>query len=561
MYRLLIVDDEPAIVDGLVQHFQQVESLELDVCKAYSPLEALAIVKKTKIDLVISDIRMPGKSGLQLADDILFYWPACRIILLTGYSEFDYVYSAIQKNIDNYILKTEGIETIVSAVLAAIDKLDQANQMQAALEQAKQQLTVAEPHLKKQFFEALLLGEKALDLWQAPYFAGLAMKLRSTDQVMMIVGRMDRYDHVPTTYMDKLKLHLSIQDVLRQQLPPHFYVEAVVHDASLLVWFIQPAEDAGMFKNGEGITQWEDISEYLKGMLEPVQDQCRHALNADVSFAISRSAVEWDDAAAEFERLKSSMKKCSLFGQPMSIIHLGDMDDVLKAERPHPAAQLSTGMFNKQLDALQRSLEAGDEPAAAKLTSELYAHVEMNVSSHSLIGMERYYQFVLVIITQMTQVRPSSVQAEDAWTLDLNASKEQLLELVHKLCEQKKEQQNKSEHLIIERIHRFIAEHLGRDLSLARIAEAVYFNPSYLSRFYKQLTGRTLSDYMNATRADAAQQMLEETQMKVNEIALRLGFESPSYFTAFFRKMTGSTPQEFRESVLLRRDRKENRSM
>ncbi|SDX89539.1 helix-turn-helix domain-containing protein [Paenibacillus sp. CF384] len=560
MYRLLIVDDEPAIVDGLVQHFQQVESLELDVCKAYSPLEALGIVKKTKIDLVISDIRMPGKSGLQLADDILFYWPACRIILLTGYSEFDYVYSAIQKNIDNYILKTEGIETIVAAVLAAIDKLDQANQMQAALEQAKQQLTVAEPHLKKQFFEALLLGEKALDLWQAPYFAGLSMRLSRSDQVMMIVGRMDRYDQV-LTYTDKLNLHLSIQEVLQQQLPSHFHMESVVHDSSLLVWFIQPAEEAGMFKSGEGITQWADISEYLKGMLEPVQDQCRIALNADVSFAISRAAVDWDGSAAEFERLKSSMKKCSLFGQPMSIIHLGDMDEVIQAERPHPSAELSTGMFNKQLDALQRSLETGDEGAAAKLTSELYAHVEVNLSSNSLIGMERYYQFVLVIITQMTQVRPSGASDDEAWTLDLGASEEQLLALVHKLCAQKKEQQNKGEHLIIERIHRFIAEHLGRDLSLARIAEAVYFNPSYLSRFYKQLTGRTLSDYMNATRADAARQMLEETQMKVNEIALRLGFESPSYFTAFFRKMTGSTPQEFRESVLLRRDRKENRSM
>ncbi len=113
MYRLLIVDDEPVITNGLVQLFEENPEFELDVLKAYSAKEALAIAKKMKLDILVSDIRMPQKSGLQLVDELMYYWPMCRIIFLTGYSEFEYVQEALRKNVDNYILKTEGIDPIL----------------------------------------------------------------------------------------------------------------------------------------------------------------------------------------------------------------------------------------------------------------------------------------------------------------------------------------------------------------------------------------------------------------------------------------------------------------
>jgi Response regulator containing CheY-like receiver domain and AraC-type DNA-binding domain len=116
MYRLLIVDDEPVILEGLVQLFEQLDEPKLDVCQAYSPGEAIELAKRTKIDIVLSDIRMPGKTGLQMIDDIVFYWPDCRIIFLTGYSEFDYIYTAFQKNVESFILKTEEDSVVSMAV-------------------------------------------------------------------------------------------------------------------------------------------------------------------------------------------------------------------------------------------------------------------------------------------------------------------------------------------------------------------------------------------------------------------------------------------------------------
>ncbi|MCD9024945.1 response regulator transcription factor [Cohnella silvisoli] len=552
MYRLLIVDDEPAIVDGLVQHFQELEDIELDVCKAYSAIEALAIVKKTKIDLVISDIRMPGKSGLQLADDVLYYWPACRIILLTGYSEFDYVYSAIQKNVDNYILKTEGMEAIVGAIKAAVSKLDEETRNKDMLELAKRQMAAAEPLLKKQYFEALLLGEKASDIRHSAYFADLAIDMDDERPLLIVVGKADRSAR-DETYTEKLDLYDSIQDVFARQLHSLFAVEQAVHDHSLLVWFVQPAADTDKFASTDGGTDWRGITTYLKGMLEPVQNICRSVLGVEVSFALCRSEVEWDGIGKEYELLKSALKQHAVFGQPMAVIDLGLPDGLFKPEAAKPAADAS--QFNKKLGELTRSLEKGDEANADQLAKVLLSEIKNDLAANYLLGMERYYHFLLAFIGQMNDVLPAGLPVMDL-PIQWGAAESQFAGLVQTICNQQKAQVEKGENMLVERIHQFIEHNMGGDLSLARIAEAVYFNPSYLSRFYKQLTGRNLSDYMNTAKSEAAQSMLAETQLKVNEVALRLGFESPSYFTAFFRKMTGSTPQEYRD-----RRSKQNRSM
>ena len=109
MHRLLIVDDEEIITDSLFEVFNQVMSDELDIYRAYSAREALDWLSRTRIDIVLTDIRMPGMNGLELMDEIQIYWPRCRIIFLTGHSEFDYAYQAMKVPSVRYLLKTRRV--------------------------------------------------------------------------------------------------------------------------------------------------------------------------------------------------------------------------------------------------------------------------------------------------------------------------------------------------------------------------------------------------------------------------------------------------------------------
>src|SRR5690606_19167582 len=102
---------------------------ELDVCRAYSGKEALAWMARTRIDIVLTDIRMPGMSGLDLSAQIVTHWPRCRIIFLTGYSEFEYAYQAIQMANVRYLLKTEGYDKVMETVREVVRELDHDHQM------------------------------------------------------------------------------------------------------------------------------------------------------------------------------------------------------------------------------------------------------------------------------------------------------------------------------------------------------------------------------------------------------------------------------------------------
>lgn len=100
--------------------------------------------------------------------------------------------------------------------------------------------------------------------------------------------------------------------------------------------------------------------------------------------------------------------------------------------------------------------------------------------------------------------------------------------------------------VLLARIFDYIEKNIDQDLSLIKIAEHVNFNSSYLSRLFKKAYGKTLSEYIWEYKLIKAKEMLSNSNLKINEIAVKLGFESRTYFARFFKRMTGITPKEYR---------------
>src|SRR5690606_5511469 len=101
MYRILIVEDEPYIVDSVSALLAEVDDLELDIYPAYTAVEALELIKQRKFDIVLSDILMPGMDGLELQRRINRLWSRCKFIFLTGYDQFEYVQYALKQGASN----------------------------------------------------------------------------------------------------------------------------------------------------------------------------------------------------------------------------------------------------------------------------------------------------------------------------------------------------------------------------------------------------------------------------------------------------------------------------
>ncbi|MCV4230764.1 response regulator [Virgibacillus sp. LDC1] len=446
MYRLLIVDDEPVIVNGLVQLFQEHAQLELDVCKAYSAKEALEIAMRVKLDILVSDIRMPHKNGLQLIDEITYYWPHCRIIFLTGYSEFDYVHEALRKNVDNYILKTEGIDPIFQAVQEASSKLDEENRRRIQAEKARVHFQIAEPLLKRELIRQVLKGEAVHSLLSEPRYEEVEFRIDVDQPAFFIIGRINGAAESKTKDVAQ-----AVQMTFINDLPASFACEHAVLDDALQVWLLQPdAELRNRFRGDEPESElhWHGVMSYMRGILELVQNECEELLGVHVSFGISGNLLhKWDTSGQQLDVLGSMLQSRAALGQNMVIV---DIEKAKELEDP-----------NQDYDRFK----------------------------------------------------------QDDMKFD-----------------------------VIDRIHKYILEHLSGDVSLTAIAEEVHFNPSYLSRYYKQLTGHNLLEYIQAKKLEGALHLMQHTNMKLQEIATRLGFESPSYFTTFFKKKMGVSPQEYRNS-------------
>lgn len=156
MYNLLVVDDEEEALEYLVDLCSEITSHEIYVYKASSGEEALAVMQSVRLDVLLSDIRMPGMDGLELIQYARQETTHCKFILLTGYRNFDTVYRAIQTGDVRYLLKTESEEVIQQTVTEAIEELRTEMSNREALARVQKRLEKMHPFLQNDYLSGLI---------------------------------------------------------------------------------------------------------------------------------------------------------------------------------------------------------------------------------------------------------------------------------------------------------------------------------------------------------------------------------------------------------------------
>lgn len=102
---------------------------------------------------------------------------------------------------------------------------------------------------------------------------------------------------------------------------------------------------------------------------------------------------------------------------------------------------------------------------------------------------------------------------------------------------------------LVSRINLHVLSHLDQDLTVATLVRMVFLNPDYLSRLYKQTTRMNLYDYITGIKVEESRRLLRDSDLKIHEVAEKVGFLSREYFSRFIRKHAGMTPQELRDKL------------
>jgi len=536
MYRLLIVDDEEMITDGLYETLSGC-GLDLDLCKAYSGREALNWLHRTRVDIVLSDIRMPGIDGMQLMAAIKRHWPHCRLIFLTGYSDFDAVYRAIQTPGVQYLLKSEGYPKVIQAVEQAVAELSDSLRVNDLVQRAQEKLNTLEVLARGEYFRHLLHGANPASNLAAD-FGKLNIPLDAGRPVYVAQGDLSRASSAVSSYASRHESAMAVTLLAERLLDGQVRSLGMIDRFGDVVWLIQRPADG---PDADAEEDEASVLSYLVGQFELIQQACLSSLALSV-------AVTLGDRPAEWAKLSSTYDKLRRQGQTRT----GDGSQMVRTLSLDAACCVRERSPRDKSDALSAHLDAGRRDEFFQVFDELTASEQGNASSYL---QELYYTISLVLLSYINRselenqvagfpalMRPDEFASwSDAFAF-LRATSTTLFEL------RSSGERNRAAEAI-GKVRAYIEEHLDEDLSLVRLAGYIHFNPSYLSRLFKQECGVNLSEYIEAARIERAKALLRGDDLKVLEVGVRVGYEASQSFTRFFKKALGVTPQEYREAA------------
>lgn len=536
MYHILIVDDEPLIVDSLYNLLSDQSHLELNLCRAYNVVEAQQWLERTRIDIMLSDMRMPGMSGVELQKEALLKWPRCRIIFFTAYDDLAYAQQAIfNGKVSAYLTKNVENKEIVQAVEKAIAEIDNDVIADDMLFHARMKMKQVLPILQKDFLLKILQHEESCSAAALQTrFTELEIALQPDKPLFLLMCRIDAWKG-DLSLADKTLLQYAVQNITDEFLKPFVSSASIVYDQTKLLWVMQ------------GRLASSRSSAF--GTLESVQLTCQSLFHLPVSFIISPEKPALDQLQEAFIRSVQFLSSWVHSGEEI----LMDLNHEPSEIKEFPQSGPLTRTIKSRIDDLNAYMESGQETAFYKAFSALMTESVPNNNDEAL---ELYFGLAHFFMSYFNRTGTMKQLDKELNLRFLTAVSEQFSwpeiavlfqQLAGQIVSRHETDQMERTQKLINRVHYFIQNHLGEDLSLTRIAEMVHHSPTYFSRLYKRVTGSDLSEYIAEQRIAEAKKLLKSTNLKIFEITAKVGYDSVPYFIRLFKKHVSMTPQEFRD--------------
>ncbi|TCL69914.1 two-component system response regulator YesN [Hydrogenispora ethanolica] len=534
MIKVLIADDEEKVCT-LIYKLVNWQDFDMEVvATVYNGIEALECIKALELDLVITDIRMPGYDGIELIAKAKEINDRLEFIIISGYRHFEYAQSAIKYGVSDYLLKPikkeELIDTLKKIRLHCLERAEQLS----AQEQLRLRLQDdTSKHREQLFADFLFSSTKLIDRLEelnktycfqfvpgvfqltaikidCPYedFNADSMKVLSekVSKILDSVLRDNCYE-MEMYYRDSIVytlLNYSLEDSpsVRRQL------KAVM--AELLVQ--QTVFDKVFFTLGVG-KPTEDVAKL---------PQCfSSAQNAVFQRLVDGTGKMIDDApVAGYAPIKQDFLLGDFRRMMSQAVELLDLQ----------AAQAAVGV-------LADAAPINEKTAGSQVYKLVVAAGEM---------------FMLIIKnTQYNVEIPPEIYEEFKTRLSLCGNVEQLFETLNLLVRTQIDfivQENRqADNRPIRMAKEYIQKNYMNPIGLEEISEMLGFNLSYFSALFKKETGKNFLEYLTEVRIANAKELLRETNLSIAEICNRVGYLDQKHFIATFKKYAGIKPGEFRK--------------
>lgn len=490
MYKVFIVDDEPIIREGLKRIINWDKCGFKIVGEAGDGLEALEKVSKLRPDLCIIDIKMPEIDGLELISKIKKIKNETKILILTGYPEFDYAQKAIDLGVEGYILKPVDPEVL----------LEKLNKVLTQLEKEKFLFETS----RERILEKLLKGH-------------LELNEKEINQILDLDLPWKSYQVVLVSQSEKSVEYLKIFQEISKFFSFSFIVEGIT--GFIVEDFNKEKRKILSLRNH---LKRKFGGYYIFSIGEKVYSVCQIYFSYNTAFSIIQKRFLYENRGLLFWNNKKNnavylKRESELLPQIIQVIESFDL----------------VGLEDLLEEKLKLHIAKEDEEQEIKLS---YLNLYINVITTLLSKYPRFKDFSEKYLKKKVFEEFHKKRS----LLDLhNYVKEIFLDIFKDFSE------------IVGnspfwRITEYIEANYYKDLRLKNIAKEFGYNPCYLGKVFKKYTGEKFNTYLDKVRMCKAKELLL-SGMKVTEVAERVGYKDLDYFVYKFKKYTGKSPQSFRE--------------
>ena len=536
MLKVFLVEDESIVREGLKKNIPWQEYGYQFMGEASDGEMALPMIRKIRPDVLITDIKMPFMDGLALSQIVTQEIPDIRIIIISGYDEFEYAQRAIRVGVEQYLLKPITRGALRKVLLEIREKIETEKEQKNYLETFQNEMKEYEDYSRRSFLEKVFGGVLSVQqIYEEA--AKLSLELDAPCYNLVLLSLQAKHQNPEIAVREPEGINRVREALLR------FFMRFPEYLA--FRWNISLY---GILIKGET----ERMEELEQRCISNIEKICREEEFSMEWYAAIGRPVERLSLLPECYTKVNHILAHRFFNPQQHILTEKDAVEFLPGKDTKSFESVDSAKVNPEI--IQGFLREGKQEEIEDFVNGYLAGVKDALESR----LFRDYLLLNVRFTTVNYMEVLGISKEELLAEDDNEKVrevsvnsrdiygyiQELLERALILRDRESENQGKK---VLKKGLEYIEEKFSEDtLSLNSVAGAIGVSGNYFSSVFSQEMQMTFIEYVTKKRMDKAKKLLRQSEMHSGDIAAEVGYKDPHYFSFVFKKTVGCTPREYR---------------
>jgi len=530
---IIIIDDEVLVRVGLKSLVEWEKYGYQIIGEASNGEEGIKLIKERKADIVITDIKMPIKDGLEMIKEFQENDFAPKFIVLSSFDEFHLVKKAMKLGAKDYLIKLELDKNILLETLTPIKNMINKEKEKKKNEDIINHTVNNKNNMKKEFFKKLIgkliNDNKKINLILKEFDISL-----SEDNLFCMVIQINNLDYLNKFNKGDMQLfEFSIMNIVEEIIDDFFEAYAFMNKWGEIV-VIFSLNDIVANNYVENINEMTAI---LNRML-------KQYFSVNITVSISKPHNGFNNLNATYQECCEGQEHSFQYQSGKAIFY----KDVLNYQK-HFNEGLNLRPFTADLIEV---LDIMDYQEIEKIFNDLIRKVSTSNLSRSQ-AYDLCFEIIYIIKDKLNNELSTEILAEDKdfykcietlnnikEVLDwLQYIKDRIYLVINNHVDDEKS-------FIITKAKKYIKDHFSEEFNLTDLADELNISAGYLSTLFKEIVGIGFSEYITKLKIDKAKDLLSNSNIKIYKISEMIGYNNPYYFSRVFKKYIGKSPSEYR---------------